>query len=147
MKLWWLVESARLAAEIVAVEALAGNEGWFDLKRWSFHEKMFCTEGVMTAHGHRCPVRLIYPDQSPEVPAWVKPQDKARWRPHQYGKGVLCLELRPDNWNAAATGPDVLRSAYNLFSIENPLGGGKTRAPSAHDVANYRPTAGGKFLF
>jgi sulfur-carrier protein adenylyltransferase/sulfurtransferase len=138
LKFWWLLESARLAAEIAAVEALAGNEGWFDLERWRFHEKMFCAEGVLTAHGHRYPVRLIYPDQYPEVPAWVEPQDEARWSAHQYGTGTLCLELRPDNWNAAATGADLLRSAYNLLSIENPLGGGEARAPSAHDIGELQ---------
>jgi len=85
-------------------------------------------------------VRLIFPDQFPEVPAWVEPQDDVKWSPHQYGKGTLCLQLRPDNWVASATGADVLRSAYELFLIEDPLGdgAGKQRAPSEHSIGELQ---------
>lgn len=138
MKFWWVTESARLAAEKSAVEAVASSENWFELGVWRFHQQMFCAEGVLIAHGHRYPIRLIYPDQYPEVPAWVEPQGDVRWSSHQYGTGTLCLELRPDNWNTAATGADVLRSAYNLLVTENPLGGGEDRAPSAHAVGELQ---------
>jgi hypothetical protein len=63
---------------------------------------------------------------------------RIRWTAHQYGKGTFCLELRPDNWLPGATGVDVLRSAYNLLVIENPLGEGGKRAPSAHDVGELQ---------
>ncbi len=145
MKFWWAVESARLAAEKSAVEAIASNENWFELGRWRFHENMLCAEGVLIAHGQRYPIRLIYPDQYPEVPAWVEPQDEVRWSSHQYGTGTLCLELRPDNWNVGATGADVLRSAYNLLVIENPLGGAEDRAPSAHDIGELQAYDWGAF--
>lgn len=138
MKYWWLSESARLAAEKSSVEALANGEDWFEIQQWCFHQQMLCVEGLLIVHGHQYPVRLLYPDQFPEVPAWVEPQDEARWSGHQYGKGMLCLELRPDNWNANATGVDVLRSAYNLLFIENPLGEGKERAISAHNVGELQ---------
>lgn len=145
MKFWWAAESARLAAEISAVETLASNENWFELERWRFYDDMFCAEGVLIAHGHRYSIRLIYPDQYPEVPAWVEPQDGVRWSSHQYGTGTLCLELRPDNWNAGAGGADVLRSAYNLLDIENPLGGGERHAPSAHDIGELQAYDWGAF--
>lgn len=87
---------------------------------------------LITAHGHEYPIRLIFPDQFPEVPAWVEPQEKVHWSSHQYGESALCLELRPDNWHPAATGVDVLRSAQDLLHIENPLGGGTVRAETAH---------------
>lgn len=145
MKFWWAAESARLAAEISAVETLASNENWFELERWRFYDDMFCAEGVLIAHGHRYSIRLIYPDQYPEVPAWVEPQDGVRWSSHQYGTGTLCLELRPDNWNAGAGGADVLRSAYNLLDIENPLGGGERHAPSAHDIGELQAYDWGEF--
>lgn len=145
MKFWWAVESARLAAEKSAVEAVADNENWFELACWRFHKNMFCAEGLLIAHGHRYPIRLIYPDQYPEVPAWVEPQGEVRWSSHQYGTGTLCLELRPDNWDGRATGADVLRSAYNLLVIENPLGGGEDRAPSAHDIGELQAYDWGAF--
>lgn len=138
MKFWWLTDSARLAAEKAGVETLARDESWFEHERWLFHEGRLSAEGVLVAHGHRYPIRLVYPDQYPEVPAWVEPQGEVRWTTHQYGKGLLCLELRPDNWTAAATGVDVLRSAHNLLMIENPLGEGEQRAPSAHDVGELQ---------
>lgn len=138
MKFWWLTDSPRLAAEKAAIEALARDESWFELERWQFHEGRLSAEGVLVAHGHRYPVRLAYPDQYPEVPAWVEPQGEIRWTTHQYGKGTLCLELRPDNWSPGATGVDVLRSAHNLLMLENPLGEGEQRAPSAHDVGELQ---------
>ncbi|WP_323006986.1 hypothetical protein [Pseudorhodobacter sp.] len=145
MKLWWVIKSARLAAEKSAIEAIASHENWFEMERWCFHENMFCAEGVINAHGHRYPIRLIYPDQYPEVPAWVEPQGEVRWSSHQYGTGTLCLELRPDNWNSGATGADVLRSAYNLLFIENRLGGGEHKAPSAHDIGELQSYDWGAF--
>jgi hypothetical protein len=138
LKFWWLTDSARLATERAAIEALARDEKWFELERWRFHEGRLSAEGVLVAHGHRYPIRLAYPDQYPEVPAWVEPQGEIRWTNHQYGKGALCLELRPDNWIAGATGVDVLRSAHNLLMLENPLGEGSLRAPSAHDIGELQ---------
>lgn len=134
MKFWWLTDSQRLGRERAAVDALSEAEAWFDLDRWRFHLGRLSAEGTLIAHGHRYAVRLVYPDQFPEVPAWVEPQDAVRWTTHQYDKGTLCLELRPDNWMSSATGVDVLRSAYNLLVAENPLGEGGQSAPSAHNI-------------
>src|SRR5688572_2532300 len=113
MKLWWLADSVRLAAEKAAVEQLVAQEDWFRLARWTIDACRLAVEGEIIAHGESYSVRLVYPDQFPSVPAWVQPQDpEAKWSVHQYGKGgTLCLELRPDNWTPAATGADVLRSA------------------------------------
>lgn len=133
MKFWWATDATRLAEEIVSVEN-AVAEGWFCLDRWYLDELRLAADGIITAHGAQYPVRLLYPDQYPSVPAWVQPQDpEVRWSGHQYGKGgVLCLELRPDNWSPSATGGDVLRSAYNLLEAENPLGAGaQEQVPSA----------------
>lgn len=138
MKFWWLVNSPRLAAERAAVEAIARDERWFALSRWPFHEGRLSAEGDLVAHGRPYPVRLVYPDQFPEVPAWVEPREEAKWSTHQYGKGTLCLQLRPDNWVAEATGADVLRSAYDLLVLEDPLGEGDRRAPSDHRIGELQ---------
>lgn len=140
MKFWWLTDTSRLAKELVAVEETVA-EGWFRLDRWYLHEVRLAADGVITAHGVAYPVRLLYPDQYPSVPAWVQPQDpEVRWSGHQYGKGgVLCLELRPDNWHSSATGGDVLRSAYNLLRKENPLGAGtQEQVPSAEHAGEIQ---------
>lgn len=136
MKAWWLMDNRRLAQEKRAVEALPG-EGWFRLTEWKLYKECLTAEGVITAHQAEYPVRLVYPDQFPSVPAWVEPQDpEAKWTNHQYGTGgTLCLELRPDNWSTAATGADMLRSAFNLLQTENPLGDGdRGDVESAHSV-------------
>ena len=138
MKFWWLTNSSRLGVEKAGIESLAREEDWFELERWRFHAGRLSAEGVLIAHGHRYAVRLVYPDQYPEVPAWVEPQGEFRWTAHQYDKGTLCLELRPDNWGPGATGADVLRSAHNLLMIENPLGEGEQKAPSAHDIGQLQ---------
>lgn len=137
MKFWWLLDSVRFGLEKASLEALT-RESWFSLQRWTLVDGRLAIEAVLSVHGHAYPVRLVYPDQFPQVPAWVEPQDlAAKWSAHQYGTGgVLCLELRPDNWQIEATGGDVLRSAYNLLAAENPLGAEGTQGsvPSAHDV-------------
>lgn len=134
------MDTRRLALEKRAIEALVG-EGWFRLAEWKLHNGCLAAEGVITTHQVEYPVRLVYPDQFPSVPAWTEPQDaEAKWSDHQYGKGgVLCLELRPDNWSSAATGADVLRSAYNLLTTENPLGEGEHGAvESVHVVGTMQ---------
>lgn len=143
MSLWWLSDWPRLAMEKARVETLAAD-GWFSLTRWHVHQFRLAVEGVITAHGAPYPVRLVYPDLFPDVPAWVEPQNgQARWSGHQYGVGgALCLELRPDNWQATATGADVLQSAYNLLYQENPLGEGRQgKVPSAHAVGSVQAYA------
>lgn len=138
MKLWWLLDSARLAAEKQAVETISAEEEWFDLDRWTLSQGRLSAEGRIFAHERAYTVRLIYPDQFPLVPAWVEPQDETRWTSHQYGKGTLCLELRPDNWTPTASGAHVLRSAFNLLFTEDPLGKGEGKAPSDHQVGEIQ---------
>lgn len=141
MKFWWFVDSTRLGQERRAVEAIAAGEPWFKLDRWCFHKGKLCAAGTITVEGQPYPVRLLYPDQFPEVPAWVEPLEDVRWSTHQYGSGgTLCLELRSDNWVTAATGADVLRSAYNLLVAEqaaakDPEG---SPVPSAHHIGQLQ---------
>lgn len=147
MKLWWLTDFSRLEAEKAAVEKLAADEPWFSLTDWTVYEGHLSATGVITAHGAEYRVRLIYPDQFPQVPPWVEPQDKAgKWSAHQYGKGgALCLQLRPDNWIQQATGADMLRSAFNLLEAENPLGEGESNeVASAHHITLMQAYTWGK---
>lgn len=144
MTRWWLAQWSRLAQERATVEALAQSEPWFTLTRWTIHKFRLAAEGVITAHGADYRVRLVYPDSFPDVPAWVEPQDEtAKWSHHQYGAGgALCLELRPDNWRADATGADVLQSAFNLLYRENPQGTGDAgTVPSAGHVGHVQAYA------
>ncbi len=138
MKLWWITNTVRVGLERAAIEALLRDEKWLSIERWTLIGGKFALEGTITAHEIAYPIRLLYPDQFPEVPAWVEPKDPAaQWSSHQYGPGgSLCLELRPDNWVMEATGADVLRSAYHLLQEETPLGEKDQRCevPSAHNV-------------
>ncbi len=138
MKFWWYVDTVRCGAEWRSVEALARDEGWFQLDRWRLYRGNLCAEGVISAHEHSYPVRLVYPDQFPEVPAWVEPQNDVRWTHHQYGRSLLCLEYRPDNWTPTMTGVDVICSAQRLLLQEDPLGEGGTPAPSAHHIGEVQ---------
>jgi len=141
LKLWYFKNFARVGFEKAAIERLSSNEGWFKLTSWSINSFRLAAEGIITAHDVDYAVRLIYPDQFPSVPAWVEPQDpEVKWSSHQYGKGgPLCLELRPDNWTPEATGADMLRSAYNLLNVENPLGSAdRGRVTSAHNVGDIQ---------
>jgi len=142
VKFWWLRDFKRLAIEKSAVESISEAEPWLEIGSWALSAGRVAMEGTLIAHGAQYPIRLVYPDQFPDVPAWVEPQDaKARWSTHQYGAGgSLCLELRPDNWDPRATGADVLRSAYNLLVVENPAASPEAHgtAPSAHSVGTIQ---------
>lgn len=141
MKFWWLADSNRFGHEKRLVEAIALGERWFKLDRWCFHEGKLGALGTITVEGQPYPIRLLYPDQFPEVPAWVEPQEDVRWSTHQYGSGgTLCLELRSDNWVTSATGADVLRSAYNLLVAEQAAAKDPKRnpVPSAHHIGEVQ---------
>ena len=137
MNLWYLSNPGRLGAERRSIDALASTEEWFRFERWAFHNGHLCVCGSIVAHGVDYPIRLIFPDQFPEVPAWVEPQHDVKWSNHQYGSGgPLCLELRPDNWRPEARGVDMLRSAYNLLHTENAPGERKQYVESAHEIGS-----------
>lgn len=141
MRIWYLNDFARVGIEKSAVERLTEEEGWFTLSSWCINSFRLSADCIITVHGAEYPVRLIYPDQFPLVPAWVEPQDsEVKWSSHQYGKGgPLCLELRPDNWFPEATGAEVLRSAYNLLKTENPLASqDHGKVPSAHHIGDIQ---------
>ena len=138
MRYWWRANSRRVASERRAVEALEGEESWFQLERWLVQQAKLCVEGVITAHGKEYSVRLVYPHQFPLVPAWVEPQGAVRWSTHQYGTRTLCLEHRPDDWSTETTGADLLRSARDLLVLEDPRGGDGEPAPSAHHIGELQ---------
>ena len=61
MKLWWLADSVRLAAEKAAVEQLAAEQAWFDAGPLDYRRVGLAAEGAIIAHGDSYPVRLVYP--------------------------------------------------------------------------------------
>lgn len=133
--LWTLRHPGRLLSEHKAISDLLTSEPWLSEVNWLHDDGLLAVDATIAAHGHQYEVRLTFPEYFPLVPAFVQPRDPdAYWSGHQYGSGgTLCLELRPDNWHPEATGADVLRSAFHLLEIENPLGGGPAvHAPSAH---------------
>lgn len=133
--LWMLRHPGRLLSEHQAISDLLADELWLSEVNWLHNDGLLTVDATIAAHGYQYEVRLTFPEHFPLVPAFVQPRDPdAYWSRHQYGAGgTLCLELRPDNWHPDATGADVLRSAYQLLEIENPLGGGSAvHAPSDH---------------
>lgn len=124
MDAWFLVDRRRILAEVNAVKQLAEGSDWLTVTRWhTLGGRLHC-DAEISAHGQAYPVRLTYPDHFPDVAPWVAPiDDDRRWSGHQFGKGgVLCLELRPDNWEPHHLGAELLTSTYSLLSTENPLG-------------------------
>jgi hypothetical protein len=117
--IWYLTNFSRLELERSAINELA-EQGWLRDSIWSIYDGHITVECTIVIDDQTFPIRLVYPNQFPQVPAWVIPRDKgAYWSRHQYGSGgSLCLELRPDNWVQSATGADVLKSAYKLLKSE-----------------------------
>ncbi len=138
MKLWWMTNIDRMKIEKEAIQKLDDKYDWVDCKDWSVDGHHLVLEAKLYVHKDIYKVKLTYPDHFPYTPPWVEPQDKdSKWSNHQYGKGALCLELRPDNWVISATGADMLRSAYNLLEKEKNLES-DDHVPSAHNIGEIQ---------
>ena len=146
MNQWWLNDFERLNHERIAISELYQAEPWLLDAEWGLERTDFCVNARIEAWGTQYPVRLRYPAYFPATPPGVWPQERQapRWSNHQYGAGgELCLEWGPDTWHPEVTGADVLRSAYELLSTENPMGNGESiEVPSRH-----KTTAGQELLW
>ncbi len=136
MTTWWADNHPRLKQEKAAVAALQEREPWLENVEWSL-DIFFRLQAVFDIrldHGVFTLV-MTYHNTFPSSPPDVAPVDSTRLSSHQYGRAVLCLEIRPDNWRQEFTGADMIESAYNLLTIEAPdEEGNAQQAPSAHDV-------------
>jgi len=137
MNQWWLTDFERLERERRAIDELQ-SEPWLVEARWALERTHLCVDANIEACGVQYAVRLRYPAYFPATPPGVWPQDREapRWSGHQYGAGgELCLEWGPDTWHPEVTGADVLRSAHELLSKENPVGPGESvEVPSRHQT-------------
>ena len=140
MYVWFLADPERLNRERREIEQLEQAAGWLVGTNWSLNGGL-CLDAVIRAHGHDYQVRMSYPALFPSVPLAVRPLNaEESWTGHQYGgiDGPLCLEWGPDNWHPEVTGAQMLESAYNLLSTENPRGAdrkeARVSAPSRHQL-------------
>ena len=138
MKIWFLEDPARLAAEREAIETLAKSSGWLAGYAWriDFANNHLLLDAEIQAHGATYALVMTYPATFPETPPFIKPKDpKESLSSHQYGDGTLCLEWGPDNWVSSLTGVHLLESAHKLLSQENPRGTGtRETVPSRHEL-------------
>jgi len=139
MELWFLSNPALLKRERDAFDQLKKEAEWLIGLEWSLPGKLSVL-AVIRVHGHDYKVRMEYPTYFPDSQPAVYPVEAdRRWSTHQYGeRGSLCLEWGPDNWLPEVTGADLIRSAYKLLSIENPMGNAKAetmpQAPTRHQL-------------
>ena len=136
--MWFLSDLGRLAAEREAVYTLETECEWLDGVNWYLGQRKIIVDAtIVVDHERRYPVRLIFPELYPSVPASVSPQDPTLGlSDHQYRNGVLCLELGPDNWNPDNhNSAQLLESAYRLLSLEaERSSGGTVQIPSRHEL-------------
>jgi sulfur-carrier protein adenylyltransferase/sulfurtransferase len=132
---WYLSDFARLKSEREGLETFALGADWFLPLGWRLDDNMRLVLDAEIAVGNRIfPIFLRYPDLFPFSPPSVFPRgDNSRWSSHQFGAGgELCLEFGPDNWTPDMTGAQIVESAYNLLSLENPPQGKPTVVASRH---------------
>lgn len=138
MRFWWTQIQERLNLERAEINSLMEKSDWLRNVEWSINDQ-FLLQVVFEIHlTHRkFPLQLTYHNTFPNTCPTVKPIDLERISSHQYGREDLCLEIRPDNWLPGFTGAQMIESAYNLFSIEQPDEDGKVViANSAHIVSS-----------
>lgn len=132
--IWFLSDPARVAREQAAVGALAAEYDWLTDIDWGFDASArLKLDFAITVGGERFSLRMTYPKLFPHTPPDVTTVDPdKRVSEHQYLGGNLCLQYRPDNWQSAITGADMIRSAHELFSTERPPEGPPREVQSAH---------------
>lgn len=136
MEIWFLQDMNRLELERSEIKHLAESAEWLRATNWVLDGELGI-DATIYVHGHNYQVRLSYPTIFPSAPPTVSPiKSEDNWSTHQYSNGTLCLEWGPDNWHPGITGAQVLKSAYKLLHIENPLGSDRSEiAPSRHHLS------------
>jgi hypothetical protein len=139
---WFFQDPARLQRERAELTALQAERSWLIGHAWKLIDSGLIVEAVIRAHGHDYEVRVTFPMLFPDAPADVHPLNaQTRLSSHQYGgvDGPLCLQWGADNWHRDVTAADLLKSAYELFDTENPLGRlpgqESVVAPSRHQLS------------
>jgi hypothetical protein len=120
--IWWLADEARARLEKAALVALQEEHDWLTGVRARFLDNLqLCVDVEVVHGGEKFPLAVIYPVTFPDTPPIVMPYGERRLSQHQYGAGgELCLQWRPDNWDAAVTGAMMVESAYGLIAAERP---------------------------
>src|SRR5690554_117406 len=132
--IWWLLHSRRLAQEKSSMTNLEGDAEWLHISRWYADDDLsMCMDFQISHQGKTYLLKMVYPSVFPDAPPMIFTQDLSRISWHQYGPdGELCLEYRPDNWQQAITGADMVASCYRLISTEHPEPDQNVYAQSAH---------------
>ncbi|MCA2435999.1 hypothetical protein HFN06_31810 [Rhizobium leguminosarum] len=132
--IWWLADEARARLEKAALVALQEEHDWLTGVRVRFLDNLqLCVDVEVVHGGEKIPLAVIYPLTFPDTPPIVMPYGERRLSEHQYGAGgELCLQWRPDNWDAAVTGAMMVESAYGLIAAERAPDGRTGAVPSDH---------------
>jgi|TARA_R110002072_G_scaffold303091_1_gene493179 ubiquitin-protein ligase len=132
--IWWLTQSGRLAYEKSSMTDLEGGTEWLQISKWYANEDLsMCVDFQVSHLGKTYALKMVYPSVFPDAPPMIFTQDLSRISFHQYGpEGELCLEYRPDNWQQAITGADMVASCHRLISAEHPEPEQTIHAQSAH---------------
>lgn len=132
--IWWLSRNTRLASEKAALADLEGSVDWLQVGKWQANPDLaMCVDLKIEHRGEEFGFKMRYPSIFPDAPPMIFTDDQSRISLHQYGPdGELCLEHRPDNWQPAITGADMVASCHRLLAEEQPEGGDTVQARSAH---------------
>jgi hypothetical protein len=140
---WFFADLARFKSEREGLAGLAARSAWLTLGELRVNSNARVEQEFEIDLGHRqIALVLRYPDSFPYSPPSVFPRDEQqRLSGHQYGPGgELCLEYRADNWSPEIMGWQLVQSAYDLLSEENPGPGERGEVRSAHAVTDGQRT-------
>lgn len=131
---WWLTNVDRARSEQAALARLLERADWLSELTWRIGDQLELIADVCVRHGAETfNLSMAYPSTFPDTPPMVRPRDGQMLSFHQYGSGgELCLEFRPDNWDASITGAMMVESAHGLLSGERPAESGEGVVRSAH---------------
>lgn len=140
---WFFADLARFKSEREGLAELAARSSWLSLGERRVTSQFLVEQVFEIDLGHRqITLILRYPDSFPFSPPSVFPRDEQqRLSGHQYGPGgELCLEYRADNWSPEVMGWQLVQSAFDLLSQENPAPGEQGEVRSAHALTEGQRT-------
>lgn len=147
--IWWLAQPSRARQESLAIAELENQHAWLRNVEWFIGKDARLSANFEVQRlGRVIPMSIHYPSFFPDMPPQVVPREAVLLSGHQYGSGgELCLEYRPDNWEASFTGAMMIESAHRLLEGEEPTEGVRAVVDSAHSTTVSQDVRSSKLRF
>lgn len=134
--MWWIYQAIRANSERESIAILEEQSSWLSNVAWSLDDDKLVASFDITHHDEVFELKMVYPPIFPDTPPLVYTRNETKISGHQYGSaGELCLEYRPENWEEAIEGSNMIESAHRLIAGERKTGEDMGAVLDGHHVS------------